>query len=239
MTKVTHVAGGMLISIIGFITLKYNNLLLPDVNEFIQWLIIYPFCLWGSTAPDLDHNKKSIPSKDYASRFINMLLHIGKPLSDFAEKNLGKSSTLYKIGNTFNAKHRSIQTHSDLTLWIFVYILHLALNGKIRGLNAIDTILMTLVVTGICMGVTAHLILDMLTPDGIYLIVIVVLNKLLHTNILRGGKIHFVPHIHFFATGGEWERWVNKILRVLTYLALLIVILILISPYAPVTINFS
>ena len=43
MTGKTHRAGGILCSIIGFAILKEKGLLLPDVNEGLQWLIIYPF----------------------------------------------------------------------------------------------------------------------------------------------------------------------------------------------------
>ena len=56
MTGNTHRAGGMLCSVVGFALLKEQGLLLPEINPCIQWLVMYPFCYWGSTASDLDHN---------------------------------------------------------------------------------------------------------------------------------------------------------------------------------------
>ena len=43
MTGKTHKAGGMLCTIVGFTILKENGLLINNVNEGVQWLMMYPF----------------------------------------------------------------------------------------------------------------------------------------------------------------------------------------------------
>ena len=79
MTGKTHKMGGMLMSVVGFTVLKNNGLLLANVNEGLQWLMIYPFCMWGSIASDLDHHWDSCPSKDIPSWFVHKALHITEP----------------------------------------------------------------------------------------------------------------------------------------------------------------
>ena len=144
MTGETHKAGGMLMSIVGFALLKNNNLLAPDVNLGLQWLVIYPFCMWGSIASDLDHNPNAIPMKDYPSKLINKALHITKPIEDATENN--KKSFLYKISHFLNARHRSWQTHSDLTLGIMIFLLYKLLTIQTLGTpNITDLVLIRLV----------------------------------------------------------------------------------------------
>lgn len=236
----THRQGGMLISILGYAYLKEKGLLLPDMNEALQWLIIYPFCMWGSVASDLDHHWDSCPQKDYPSWIINKSLHITGPLQKSLDKTLTEKqkehNIIYRFADIFNAKHRSWQTHSDLTLWILFFIMNLVITDNIFSLGLVDLYVLRLVLTGLTFGVMAHFILDMITPDGIWIMGLVFLNCLLqkiNPKISIPRKIHFVPHSNFFATGNKWEELICKLLKVATVVALLWFIYTLIEPYIP------
>jgi hypothetical protein len=81
-----------------------------------------------------------------------------------------------------------------------------------------------LILTGIGLGVVAHLILDILTPQGIWSCLFVGINKLislvLHKDvILLPEKIHLVPNIGFFATGGMWETAIRRLLKIAAVLS--------------------
>ena len=242
MTGGTHKAGGMLMSIVGFALLKNNNLLAQDVNLGLQWLVIYPFCMWGSVASDLDHNANVIPMKDYPSKLINKALHITKPIEDAMEQN--KDNFLYKFSHLFNARHRSWQTHSDLTLGIMIFLLYQLLTVQTLGsLNAADLIILRLVLMGICIGVLAHFLLDIITPEGIWLVGFCIINKLIKHKVLPE-KLHLVPKGHsFFATGGKWESFIRKVLEISTWVALVWLLVSIIGPklvnYIPYTITYN
>lgn len=228
MTGKTHRAGGMLCSIVGFAILQQKGLLLPNVNEGVQWLVMYPFTMWGSIASDLDHHWDSCPDKSYPSWFINKALHITAPIQKSLDKTLSSSqkkhNPIYSLAKTFNASHRSWQTHSDLTLWCMLLLMHLLIQGKFTVFNGIDISILTLILTGVCLGVVAHFILDVLTPEGVWIIPLVVLNKvvkLVNPRINIPMKLHLVPHKKFFATGEKWEVFVQKVLKVATIIAIL------------------
>lgn len=222
MTGKTHREGGMLCAMVGFALLEHNNLLLPDVNELLQLAVMYPFCMWGSVASDLDHHWESCPSKDIPSWTINKALHITAPMQKSLEAVGDTKSGLYKFAKFFNAKHRSWQTHSDLTLYVLIGLLYLIFTGRFV-LGTYDVAIASLILTGITMGVIAHFILDMLTPEGIYIVGLVALKKLFRLKRLPE-KIHFVPKCKLFATGGKWEIFIQKLLRILTVLATLYII---------------
>jgi hypothetical protein len=250
MTGKTHRAGGMLASIVGFAILRQKGLLLSDVNEGLQWLVIYPFTMWGSIASDLDHHWDSCPQKDYPSRAINLALHITKPVKDSMDKNLTNSqkehNIVYKTADLLNASHRSWQTHSDLTLFLILYLLNSVISGKILSLSAVDTALAILVLTGITLGIISHFILDCITPDGIWLVGLAILDKLLklfNPRINIPKKLHLVPKTAFFATGGKWEEFVQKVLKIATVVAVIWFLCILLQPVLgdliPYQINFN
>ena len=215
MTGKTHKQGGMLCAIIGYILLYKYNLLL-DANMYLQFLVMYPFCLWGSVASDLDHHWQACPQKDVISFIINKLLHITAPIQKACEEKGDRKSFKYRFAKTFNARHRSWQTHSDLTLGVMIYLLYLILNRKIF-VSELDVALASLMLVGVCIGVIAHFALDMITPEGIYITILVVLNRLLNLKIPE--KLHLVPKIEYFATGGKWEQFIQKLLKVVTALA--------------------
>ena len=244
----THKQGGMLISILGYAYLRQKGLLLPDMNEGLQWLIMYPFCMWGSVASDLDHHWDSCPQKDYPSWMVNKILHITAPIKKTLDKTMSEEqkrhSLVYKVADTFNASHRSWQTHSDLTIWILFYIMNLVLHSSNLSLGVIDVAVLRLVITGLGFGITAHFILDMLTPEGIWIMPLVWLNALLqkiNPKIKIPRKLHFVPYTKnkFFATGNGWEQLVQKLLKVFTVISLLWFVWTLLQPYIPYTIDMS
>lgn len=230
MTGATHRQGGMLCSLVGFAILQHNGLLLPPdkLHLGLQWLLMYPFCMWGSIASDLDHHWESCPSKSYPDKVVNTALHITKPVQKSLEKVNQINTPIYKIAKLFNAKHRSWQTHSDLTLVFMFWLLNFVMSGRVKGFTAIDTSISSIILMGICLGIITHFILDVLTPDGVWLCGFVVLNRLLrkiNPRIHLPEKLHFVPKSHFFATGNKWEEFIRKVLKVLTIIAFILFLL--------------
>lgn len=223
MTGKTHRAGGFLCSVVGFAVLKQHGLLLEGVNEGLQWLMMYPFCMWGSVASDLDHNWQSCPMKDPPSYVVNKALHLTAPIQKTLEASGDKKSGLYKFAKTFNASHRSWQTHSDLTL-VLLFMLVVAVLNNSFGLGAVDALLLRIVVMGISLGMIAHFILDMLTTDGVKSVILSSCGKGLRKaspSIRFPEKIRFVPKWHCFRTSGAWEEFVNKALKIMNVLAMI------------------
>lgn len=240
----------MLCSLVGFSILQKNGLLLPDVNDFIEWMVIYPFCMYGSVVSDLDHHWESCPNKDYPSWLINKALHITKPVQDGMEKTLPqsarKNNLVYKFACLFNASHRSWQTHSDLTLFCMVGLFNAIIGGKFSSLGAVDVSILSLVLMGLCLGIVAHFILDVITPEGVWLTGLVLLEKFLRVfnpRISIPKKLHLVPHSSFFATGGSWEEFIQKVLKALTFIMLAWFLLNSLFPnwrlYLPYTISIN
>ena len=236
MTGKTHKMGGMLVSVIGFTLLKQNGLLLPDVNEGIQWLAMYPFCMWGSIASDLDHHWDSCPSKDIPSWFVHKALHITEPVYKRLDSSLSTSqkkvSFSYKFSRFFTARHRSWQTHSDLTFVLMLYLLYSIMNGKFTFLNKNDVLLLTLIVTGVCLGVVAHFILDLLTPEGVWNTIAVFINRFIFKDKLprQFEKWHFVPKLKCFATGSSWEDFIYKVLKFFTVVSVIYLLVLVFFP---------
>lgn len=233
MTGKTHRQGGMLVSIVGFALLREKGLLLPDMNIGLQWLLMYPFCYWGSTASDLDHNWDSCPSKDYPSWVINKALHLSAPAEKLFNSTLTEGqkdrNVIYKVCRLFNAHHRSWQTHSDLTLLVMLYLLDCVLHGRVTALGAVDTSILSLILMGICIGIIAHFLLDMITPDGIVLVGGILLNKVFKAcrmPIRMPERLRLVPRTQFFATGGKWEQIIQWLLKIGTAFSLVYILLV-------------
>lgn len=213
MTGKTHRVGGMLSCLGGYALLKDSGMLLSDVSPLLQLTVMYPFAIYGSTVSDLDHHWQSSPSKDIVSFGINKALH----LSTKVRSRLNNRSVLYKSLGLFDAKHRSWQTHSDLFLLIMVFISFILLSG---GVTSADQVLIRLVSMGLILGIISHLLLDMLTPEGVWSVFLTTLSKLTDSRMIPH-KIHFVPNKEFFRTGGPWENlvrsamWVGCVLLVL------------------------
>ena len=223
MTSKTHKKGGLVASIVGFYILKKYGLLLGNVDETLQLLIMYPFTQWGSTACDLDHCWDNCPSRDTASWLINKGLHLTTKTRDVMQDTLHISNKrfLYRLLGIFDASHRSWQTHSDITILTSVGFIVMLLSGKFFSmLPPVDSVLLILISMGILIGVIAHFLLDMLTPSGIHLMTLKGINNLISKLLKRKvkllpEKIRLVPDSPFFATGGNWESIVSKVLSAL------------------------
>lgn len=205
MTGKTHRLGGVVVCLGGYMALQSNNMLLPNVDPILQLAVIYPFAIYGSTVSDLDHHWQSAPSKDPISWIINKLLHIAP-----------------KSRNTFvNAKHRSWQTHSDLFLFLMILAGIILFNTSTTGF---DQALIRLIFTGLIFGIISHLILDMLTPQGIWSILLVGIKKLFG---VRGMpvKLDLVPDTSFFSTDGPWEHGVRIVLWLVSFLLLGVILM--------------
>lgn len=203
MTGKTHRVGGMLCVLGGFSYLESKGLLLRGVNPILQLTVMYPFALYGSIVSDLDHNANSIPSKDIVSVAINKVLHLTSMINDVSGNKTGISSIL-------DAKHRSWQTHSDLFLVALLYALYGLISQS--KLATAESVIISLVGMGFVLGVISHLVLDMLTPEGVWSIVLIGVGKATKTGKIVPKKISLVPDTSFFRTGGAWETLIRSIL---------------------------
>lgn len=144
----THHAGGTVAALVAFEVMRSKGWLIPDCNEFVQLLIMYPFASFGSIFSDLDHGADSIPSKDPVAIGINKVLRMT------------------------GAKHRSWQTHSLLVtggFCLFLFALVFLGNNLIGVSGAIDWACLRLATIGFICGVLSHLILDAFTTAGIHI----------------------------------------------------------------------
>ena len=165
---------------------------------------MYPFAIYGSVVSDLDHHWQSSPSRDVVSYGINKTLH----LTSKVRGRLGEDTFLSKILSVFDAKHRSWQTHSDLFL-----IAMIVLTGYMLGstTNSADHVLIKLIMVGLTLGIISHLVLDMLTPEGIWCIISSTVGRVLGLKKIPR-KISLVPNTKFFRTGGSWENIVRLVM---------------------------
>lgn len=201
----THRVGGMLCALAGYTYLESKGMLIADVNPLVQLTIIYPFAIYGSTFPDLDHNPDSIPSKDIISIAINKILHLTSGIREKSGKDIKGPLAL------FDARHRSWQTHSDLFLLICIILSVILIGGDSQTANGI---ILKLVATGFILGVLSHMILDIITPAGIWCIGATLIAKATKSKKFPV-KIHLVPHAKFFATGGTWETIIRYLMWVI------------------------
>lgn len=220
MTGKTHRVGGMLCVLGGFTYLESKGLLLRNVNPLLQLTVMYPFALYGSIVSDLDHNANSIPSKDIVSVAINRVLHLTSGLN---ESTGGRN----KVFGLLDAKHRSWQTHSDLFLVALMYALYqMVMETK---LATVESVIWSLVGMGFILGVISHLVLDMITPEGIWSFILVGISKVTGKRLMPK-KLRLVPDSKFFSTGGPWEILVRNILWICC-VVLFIRLIYLMTPY--------
>lgn len=220
MTGKTHRVGGMLCVLGGFTYLESKGLLLRNVNPLLQLTVMYPFALYGSIVSDLDHNANSIPSKDIVSVAINRVLHLTSGLN---ESTGGRN----KMFGLLDAKHRSWQTHSDLFLVALMYALYqMVMETK---LATVESVIWSLVGMGFILGVISHLVLDMITPEGIWSFILVGISKVTGKKLIPK-KLRLVPDSKFFSTGGPWESLVRNILWICC-VVLFIRLIYLMTPY--------
>lgn len=224
MTGKTHRAGGVVACVIGYAALSKYGLLLDGAEGWIQLTVMYPFAVWGSVASDLDHRWESSPVKDGVGWLFNKLLHCTSSICE--RLNLSRHNVL----RIFAAKHRSWQTHSDLVLAVVLVLLWQLLHGAF-GLSGAGAGMLSLAVMGIGLGLISHLILDMLTPSGVWFVSFIAVNAFIGLFVrkkvrLLPEKVRFVPNTAFFSTGNGWEKIINGLLSVCGVLGVLTVIFI-------------
>lgn len=215
----SHRVGGALSALTGYYILKEQGFLVEGVTPLLQLAIIYPFSDIGSLLPDQDHHEESAPMKDPIFLTVCKLLHLTtKVRKKMKSRGVSDKNLLYKLLGVFDAKHRSWQTHSDLSFFIICWLL-LSIIGSSEGILTIDSIILKLVSIGLVLGLFSHLVLDMLTPSGVWCLAFVGINTLVGRRVLPE-KIRFVPNHKFFSTGGRWEelwRWGMGVVSILLF----------------------
>lgn len=155
---------------------KYRVL---EINYYLMFAIMMGLCTKGALFPDVDHAWQNVKEKTVVNWTLNKLIH------------------------ATGGKHRSWQTHSlDICLFSWFFIVAW-LNGMYEAekLSALNYQVGLLILNAYYTGWISHLISDMLTIGGVYIL------------ILKKKKIKFVPRKLFgieFKTGGSWEQWVYK-----------------------------
>lgn len=205
----THRLGGVVATFSGYIVLEQNGLLIPGVNPLLQLVVIYPFAQYGATVSDMDHHWGSVPSRDIFSKSLHTVMHIGKKPREAIERVRGKrgaeKSIMYNLLSVFSPEHRSWQTHSDMTILMVALGLWFTVFSQWAMFSGTDAIIVQLILVGIGFGILAHLVLDAITPEGIWALGFVWINALTGKKLLPE-KVGLVPHKTFFATGNNWEK---------------------------------
>lgn len=205
----THRVGGVLCALLGYSFLEARGMLIPDVEPLVQLAVVYPFAMYGAIVSDLDHHWESTPSKDPISWVINKVLHL-------ASGKMWKP----KVLKAFDAKHRSWQTHSDI---IFLLAIGLIIYLMVSPVISVTSTIVKLMLLGFSVGIVSHMLLDAITPEGIWLIGPSIIRK-------KRVTLSLVPHTKFFSTGGPWERLI-RIAMWFFIIVLLLYVLYKASPY--------
>lgn len=221
----THYVGGSVGAIVGFIVLNSNGVLLDNVHPVLQFGIIYSFGIYGGMLPDADHHSGSSPLKDPVGRVFNKVLHVfNKPydtMDSVMPSGRKRKSFMFKLLSFLRCTHRSWQTHSELTIALLVFILYKLLNMDVASA---DVSIMLLMGTGLTLGVLSHLILDMLTCEGINFGIGKFI-KIFFPKVPMITTIRLVPNIGIYTTGSPYELNVRSVLGVVQYFLLFYAIL--------------
>lgn len=231
----THSVGGIVSVLGGYLVLKTNGYLVNDVSPILQLAVMYPFAIWSSTAPDLDHHADSSPAKDPVSKLINRGLHIFNKPTEVIDNTMGiftsKKTFPQKLVTSLACKHRSWQTHSEVPILLMYLLLAKVLTLPL----SIENTILTLIVMGIALGFMSHIFLDMLTMAGIPTVIGRCISSIVPFINIR--NIRLVPKSHTFATDTPYESYVRKFLNV-TAMGLLIVIIIEELGYLPLILSY-
>lgn len=175
--------------------------------------------------------KNNITVVNYYLSLIILLL-ISKqgalfPDVDHIWKNVKEKTTINWIINKLihitGGKHRSWQTHS-IDIWAIFTVITCFLPNYLYNNGVIDIVnkeVLSLVLIGFSSGWCSHLFSDMLTPEGVRL---VCWSKL---------KLKFVPRAIGsikFNTGGSWEEFNYKTMRIINIVIGIISVLL---PFIP------
>lgn len=225
MQGATHRLGGVNAALGGYIILHHQGLTIPDVNPLLQLAVVYPFAMYGSTASDLDHHWGSVPSRDVVSRVFHTVLHASNKtrLRMYRNKAMRKSTAYWLLG-IFDAKHRSWQTHSDFSIVALMGLLWYVCFSPWSVFHGTDNVIVSLILTGLILGLIAHIILDGITPEGIWCAPAMLINHMTGSKNLPE-KYKIVPNRHYFATGNGWEKQI--IFRLLTVTSFLMMFYII------------
>lgn len=186
MTAKTHVLGGMTLALGGFMCLDAGGLLLPDVNKTLQLSIIMPYALWSSTLPDLDQDK------------------------DSTAQNSPINFVIQKFFNLIGAGHRSAKSHIVPVIVSLLLYFAIAFNLIFKAFNGTETTIIGLITLGFFVGLGSHMILDMMTKDGLK---------------LGSITLRIVPELDIFRTGTFYESIVRRVLYVIASLFILMLVI--------------
>lgn len=233
----THKLGGVTSAFAGLIFAEKTGIGVGEIHSLASAVVIYPLAIYGSTASDLDHHPGSIPHRDPVSYSISWLMHCLKPLQERTKKN----SFAYHLLSLGNAKHRSWQTHSDVSVLVLLLAFYFITTKGIPGFNDVSSAVVQLGLIGLLLGLLAHLFLDMITPEGIHLLSGKFVNLVCRVPIVPG-TLRLVPkkpvwvrdkngkRVSYFATGSIWESHVNTTLKIVNWLLFLYWVYLL-TPY--------
>lgn len=143
MTSKTHVLGGMVFGVGGYLYTQALGMTITDVTPVLQLGIILPYAVWSSTLPDLDQDNSEVASQSP----INLVIQ--------------------KFFNMIKAGHRSAKSH--VYPMIISFAIYLAVLRIMVGGNATDAemVILGLMVQGIFLGLFSHFILDIMTEAGV------------------------------------------------------------------------
>ena len=184
MTAKTHVLGGMTLALGGFMYLDSSGLLIPDVNKVLQLGIIMPYAIWSSTLPDFDQDK------------------------DSTAQNSPINFVIQKFFKLIGAGHRSAKSHIIPVIVSFILYLAIAFNFICKSFNGTEITIIGLITLGLFLGLTSHMLLDMMTKQA-----------------LRIGDIELriVPDSDLFTTGSLYESIVRRALYIIVCILLILI----------------
>lgn len=201
----SHRLGGALAMMGTFEYMRFNGMLLPDINPYLQLAIMYPASAFGAVVPDIDHHKGSNPVNTPMGEIFHYVahtptrfnkrynrIHIGVD-AEGKPKYKVKNKTLDKI---LPLKHRAWQTHSILFTGSLLFLLWSIVSYYAETTQTLDWTLISIIVFGFIVGVASHLLLDAMTTDGIF--------------FLATKKIRIVPNNPYFKAGGDFETTIFK-----------------------------
>lgn len=231
----THALGGRVCSLAGFIVLKESGYLISSdvVSPALQFLLLYGTGMYGGIWSDNDQPWSSSPCNDPFSWVQNKALHVFNKPYKIMDKSMGakekRFSLQYKLVKFLACKHRSWQTHSEFTLLV-LYILWCLNLETVQ--SEVNLILKLLLILGFAMGVVSHIFLDLLTSEGIPLMLGEFCSIFL-PSIKLPTNLHLVPSRPEFNTGSAWELSIRRLLRYTQYVLMVIILLYLFGISVP------
>lgn len=145
MTSKTHVLGGMVFGVGGYLYTQALGMTITDVTPVLQLGMILPYAVWSSTLPDLDQDNSEVAAQSP----FNLVIQ--------------------KFFNAIKAGHRSARSHIYPMLISFVaylILLRIMVGGNIRDA---ESVMSGLIVQGIFLGLFSHFVLDIMTEAGVQL----------------------------------------------------------------------